>query len=62
MSLSPGAKFRLAIEQNNPLQIVGTINPYSAMMAKNLGHQAIYLSGGGMLTRLTACQILALRH
>ncbi len=48
MSLSPGAKFRLAIEQNNPLQIVGTINPYCAMMAKNLGHQAIYLSGGGI--------------
>lgn len=37
MSLTPGAKFRLAIEQNNPLQIVGTINPYCAMMAKKLG-------------------------
>lgn len=48
MSLTPGAKFRLAVEQNNPLQIVGTINPYCAMMAKNLGHQAIYLSGGGI--------------
>ena len=48
MSLSPGAKFRLAVEQNDPLQIVGTINPYCAMMAKNLGHQAIYLSGGGI--------------
>jgi methylisocitrate lyase len=34
MSLSPGAKFRLAVEQNNPLQIVGTVNPYCAMMAK----------------------------
>ncbi|WP_245868912.1 methylisocitrate lyase, partial [Vibrio fujianensis] len=29
-------------------QIVGTINPYCAMMAKKLGHQAIYLSGGGV--------------
>ncbi|MGR5237675.1 methylisocitrate lyase [Vibrio alfacsensis] len=48
MSLSPGAKFRLAVEQNDPLQIVGTINPYTAMMAKNVGHQAIYLSGGGI--------------
>ncbi|QXO18674.1 methylisocitrate lyase [Vibrio ostreae] len=48
MSLSPGAKFRLAIQTNHPLQIVGTINPYCAMMAKKLGHQAIYLSGGGI--------------
>lgn len=46
--LSPGAKFRLAVKTNNPLQIVGTINPYCAMMAKKLGHQAIYLSGGGI--------------
>ncbi|GAK85968.1 methylisocitrate lyase [Vibrio ponticus] len=48
MSLSPGAKFRLAVKNNNPLQIVGTVNPYCAMMAKNVGHQAIYLSGGGI--------------
>ncbi|CZF86472.1 MULTISPECIES: methylisocitrate lyase [Grimontia] len=48
MTLSPGAKFRQAVEQNNPLQIVGTINPYCAMMAQRLGHQAIYLSGGGI--------------
>ncbi|KKD00113.1 MULTISPECIES: methylisocitrate lyase [Photobacterium] len=48
MSLSPGAKFRLAIQNNHPLQIVGTVNPYCAMMAKQLGHQAIYLSGGGV--------------
>ncbi len=48
MSLSPGAKFRLAVKTNDPLQVVGTINPYCAMMAKKLGHQAIYLSGGGI--------------
>jgi len=48
MSLSQGAKFRQAIKDNNPLQIVGTVNPYCAMMAKNVGHQAIYLSGGGV--------------
>ena len=48
MSLSPGAKFRLAVQSNDPLQIVGTVNPYCAMMAKRLGHQAIYLSGGGI--------------
>lgn len=48
MHLSPGAKFRLAVQTNHPLQIVGTINPYCAMMAKSIGHQAIYLSGGGI--------------
>jgi len=46
--LSPGAKFRRALQINQPLQIVGTINAYSAMMAQQIGHQAIYLSGGGV--------------
>ncbi|MGF1697940.1 methylisocitrate lyase [Vibrio lamellibrachiae] len=48
MKNSPGTKFRLAVANNDPLQIVGTVNPYCAMMAKNAGHQAIYLSGGGI--------------
>ncbi|GLQ74845.1 methylisocitrate lyase [Vibrio penaeicida] len=46
--VSPGKKFCLAVENHHPLQIVGTINAYCAMMAKNTGHQAIYLSGGGI--------------
>lgn len=46
--LSAGAKFRQALVNNKPLQIVGTINAYSAMMAEKIGHQAIYLSGGGV--------------
>ncbi len=46
--MSPGRKFRLALNNNHPLQIVGTINAYSAIMAKQIGHQAIYLSGGGV--------------
>ncbi len=45
---SPGGRFRAAIEANKPLQVVGTINPYCAMMAERIGHQAIYLSGGGV--------------
>ena len=45
---SPGARFRKALVENKPLQIVGTINPYAAMMAEQIGHQAIYLSGGGV--------------
>ncbi|KZN43853.1 methylisocitrate lyase [Pseudoalteromonas luteoviolacea] len=46
--MSAGKKFRDALSVNQPLQIVGTINAYSAMMAKQIGHQAIYLSGGGV--------------
>jgi methylisocitrate lyase len=36
------------LEENTPLQVVGTINAYCAMMAEQLGHKAIYLSGGGV--------------
>ncbi|MDF2178805.1 methylisocitrate lyase [Aliiglaciecola sp. CAU 1673] len=46
--MSAGKKFRQALADNKPLQIVGTINAYAAMMAKQIGHQAIYLSGGGV--------------
>lgn len=46
--MTPGAKFRQALANNKPLQVVGTINAYSAMMAERIGHQAIYLSGGGV--------------
>jgi len=46
--MTPGQKFRAALTENSPLQIVGTINAYSAIMAKRIGHQAIYLSGGGV--------------
>lgn len=45
---SPGARFRHALENENPLQIVGTINAYAAIMAEKAGFKAIYLSGGGV--------------
>ncbi|MBA3988237.1 MAG: methylisocitrate lyase [Idiomarina sp.] len=45
---SPGAKFRAAIKSENPLQVVGTINAYTAMMAERVGHKALYLSGAGV--------------
>lgn len=45
---SAGAKFRAAVEAHRPLQVVGTINAFTARMAKNTGHHAIYLSGGGV--------------
>src|SRR3954453_22600752 len=45
---SPGALFRKAVAQEKPLQIVGTINAYSARLAERVGFRAIYLSGGGV--------------
>ncbi len=45
---SAGKNFRLAVAENRPLQVVGTINAFTARMAKNVGHKAIYLSGGGL--------------
>jgi methylisocitrate lyase len=45
---TPGLKLRQAVEHNNPLQVVGTVNAYSAIMAEKCGHKAIYLSGGGV--------------
>ena len=47
-TLSAGKRFREALAANNPLQIVGTINAYCAMLAEDAGHKAIYLSGGGV--------------
>lgn len=45
---SAGARLREAVETTKPLQVVGTINAFTARMAKNVGHKAIYLSGGGV--------------
>lgn len=48
MLSSAGKKFRDAVAHHKPLQIVGTINAYHALLATHAGHQAIYLSGGGV--------------
>jgi methylisocitrate lyase len=45
---SAGARFRRALEEEQPLQVMGTINAYAAMMAERVGYRAIYLSGGGV--------------
>ena len=47
-SMSAGAKFRRALAEEKPLQIVGTIIANHALMAKRVGYRAIYLSGGGV--------------
>jgi methylisocitrate lyase len=46
--MSAGKRFREALAQEKPLQIVGTINAHHALMAKRVGYRAIYLSGGGV--------------
>ena len=46
--MSAGQRFRKALIENKPLQIVGAVNAYAAMMAEQVGHQALYLSGGGV--------------
>jgi methylisocitrate lyase len=45
---SAGARFRAALAAEKPLQVVGTINAYTARMADAVGFRAIYLSGGGV--------------
>ncbi len=48
LSLSPGARLRQAVGEEQPLQVVGAINAYHAMMAERVGYRALYLSGGGV--------------
>ena len=45
---SAGAKFKAALQEEKPLQIVGAINANHALLAKRAGYRAIYLSGGGV--------------
>ena len=46
--MSAGARFRAALEAERPLQIAGTINAYTALLAERAGFRAIYLSGAGV--------------
>lgn len=48
IKVSQGKKLKQAISENVPLQIVGTVNAYSSLLAEKKGHKAIYLSGGGV--------------
>jgi methylisocitrate lyase len=47
-SASPGARFRAALKAERPLQIVGVINAYAAILAADTGFKALYLSGAGV--------------
>jgi len=46
--MSAGKRFREALAQEKPLQVIGAINAYHALMARRCGYRALYLSGGGV--------------
>ena len=46
--LSPGARLRAAVEAERPLQVVGTVNAFCALLAERAGFRALYLSGAGV--------------
>jgi methylisocitrate lyase len=46
--ISPGTRFRAAVREEKPLQVVGAINAYAARLAERTGFKALYVSGGGV--------------
>lgn len=48
MECSAGKRFRQALREETPLQVMGAINAYCAMMAKRTGYKALYLAGAGV--------------
>jgi methylisocitrate lyase len=46
--MTPGSRFRQALQAEQPLQIAGTINAYAALLAERAGFRALYLSGAGV--------------
>lgn len=46
--LSPGGRFRAAVKEEKPLQVVGAVNAYAARLAEHSGFKALYISGGGV--------------
>ena len=46
--MNPGTRFRRALTEERPLQVIGTVCAYHAVMAKRVGYRAIYLSGAGV--------------
>lgn len=47
-TMSAGAKFRQAVKDEHPLQVMGAINAYHARLATKVGYKALYISGGGV--------------
>jgi methylisocitrate lyase len=59
---SPGQRFRIALEEERPLQIVGAIHPLCALLAEQAGFRAIYLSGAGVANASHALPDLGITH
>ncbi len=57
-----GARFRAALAAERPLQIAGTINAYSALLAQRAGFQALYLSGAGIANASHGLPDLGMTH
>jgi methylisocitrate lyase len=47
-SMTPGQRFRQAVEEEKPLQGLGAINAYHARLAEASGYRSLYVSGGGV--------------
>src|SRR5512147_1104917 len=47
-SISAGARFRTALREEKPLQVMGAVNAYAARLAERSGFKALYISGGGV--------------
>ena len=60
--VSAGRRFRQALELETPLQIAGTINPISALLAHQAGFKAIYLSGAGVANASHGLPDLGVTH
>ncbi len=47
-SQTPGAKLRRAVQEERPLQVIGAVNAFHALLAAHTGYRALYVSGGGV--------------
>ncbi len=47
-AISAGARFRAALREEKPLQVMGAVNAYAARLAERTGFKALYVSGGGV--------------
>ncbi len=59
---SPGIRFRAAVEAEQPLQVVGVVNAFCALLAERSGFQAVYLSGAGVANASHGLPDLGLTH
>ena len=46
--MTAGSEFRKAVEREIPLQLVGAVNAYCALLAERAGFKGLYLSGAGV--------------